>query len=202
MAPKMGRQRNNPQSKGKEESPERVLNETEASTISDIEFKVMVIRVLKALSENYKGISGNYINMKNDIETMNKNQEEMKNTIPKMRNTLEGMKSRLDWAEDGISKLEDNVEQTTQSVQQNEKRLQKNKDSLRKLQDNMKHNNNHIIGITEGEEKEQGVENLFEKMTENFSALVNESHTSSGNKECPNQDEPKEARSQTHSLGA
>ena len=201
MAPKMGRQRNNPQSKGKEESPERVLNETEASSISDIEFKVMVIRVLKALSENYKGISGNYINMKNDIETMNKNQEEMKNTIPKMRNTLEGMKSRLDWAEDGISKLEDNIEQNTQSVQQNEKRLKKNKDSLRELRDNMKYNICNIR-IPEGEEKEQGVENLFEKMTENFSALVNESHTSSGNKEGPNQDKPKEARSQTHSLGA
>ena len=40
---------------------------------------------------------------------------------------------------------------------------------LRKLQDNMKHNNICIIGILEGEEEEQGIENLFEKvMTENF----------------------------------
>ena len=33
----------------------------------------------------------------------------------------------------------------------------------RELQDNMKHNNIQIIGIPEGEEKEQGIENLSEK---------------------------------------
>ena len=33
----------------------------------------------------------------------------------------------------------------------------------------MKHKNIHIIGIPEGEEEKQGIENLFEKvMTENF----------------------------------
>ena len=48
----MERQRNNPQSKEKEKSPERVLNEIEASNLSDTEFKVMVIRMLKELSEN------------------------------------------------------------------------------------------------------------------------------------------------------
>ena len=33
----------------------------------------------------------------------------------------------------------------------------------------MKHNNICIMGISEGDEKEQGIENLFEKiMTENF----------------------------------
>ena len=49
----MGRQRNNPQMKEKEDSPEKELNEIEASNVSDIEFKVMVIRMLKELSENY-----------------------------------------------------------------------------------------------------------------------------------------------------
>ena len=32
------------------------------------------------------------------------------------------------------------------------------------MQDNMKGNNFHIIGIPEGEEEEQGTENLFEKV--------------------------------------
>ena len=35
----------------------------------------------------------------------------------------------------------------------------------------MKHNNIHITGIPEGE-NEQGIENLFEKMTENFPNFV------------------------------
>ena len=37
------------------------------------------------------------------------------------------------------------------------------------MQDNMKRNNIRIIGIPEGEEEEQGIENLIEKiMMENF----------------------------------
>ena len=49
----MGRQRNRPQIKAKEKSPETELNEMEANNLSDIEFKVMVIRVLRELTENY-----------------------------------------------------------------------------------------------------------------------------------------------------
>ena len=83
------------------------LNKTEASNLSDIEFKVMVIRILKVLSENYKKLhgiyrepSGNYTSMKKDIETMNKKQEEMKNIVSEIKNTLEGIKIGLDEAED------------------------------------------------------------------------------------------------------
>ena len=35
------------------------------------------------------------------------------------------------------------------------------------MQDNLKHNNIHIIGIPEGKEEEQGMENLFEKVMMN-----------------------------------
>ena len=67
----MGKQRNNPQSKGKGKSPEKELNEIEASHSSDIEFKVMIIGMLMELSENCKELRGNYISMRKDIETMN-----------------------------------------------------------------------------------------------------------------------------------
>ena len=43
------------------------------------------------------------------------------------------------------------------------KKLKKNEEGLKELLDNMKCNNIHIIGIPEGEEIEQGIENLFEK---------------------------------------
>ena len=56
----MGRQRNNPQSKRKEESSERVLNEIEVSQLSDIEFKTMVIQKLNELSVNYQKLQGNH----------------------------------------------------------------------------------------------------------------------------------------------
>ena len=50
----MGRQRNSPQLKRKEDSPERLPNETEATKLSDIKFKIMVTRMHKELSENTK----------------------------------------------------------------------------------------------------------------------------------------------------
>ena len=75
----MGRQRNNPQMKGKEEVSERMLTEKEASQLSDTEFKAMVIRKLTDLTQNYQKLQGNYneltanyINKKKEIETINK----------------------------------------------------------------------------------------------------------------------------------
>ena len=46
--------------KGKEEASERMLNEIEASQLSDTELKVMVIRMLTELTENYQKLQGNY----------------------------------------------------------------------------------------------------------------------------------------------
>ena len=49
---------------------------------------------------------------------------------------------------------------------------------VRELQANMKHDNICIIGIPEGEEEEQGIEKLFEKvMMENFLNLMREKVT-------------------------
>ena len=51
------------------------------------------------------------------------------------------------------------------AVEQNkEKRMKRNEDSLRDLWDNIKHNNIHIIGVPEGEEKERGPEKIFEEI--------------------------------------
>ena len=93
--------------KGKEKVSERMLNEIEASQLSDIEFKALVIRKLIELTENSQKLQGNYnehtanyINMKKEIETKNKGQEEMKNTISELKNTVEGIKSRFNETED------------------------------------------------------------------------------------------------------
>ena len=102
----------------------------------------------------------------------------MKNTISELKNTIEEIKSRLDEAQDRISKLEDKVEKNTKKEQEKKKRLRKNEEGIKEMQDNMKHNNIRIIGIPEGEEEEQGIENLFEKvMMENFPNLMREKVT-------------------------
>ena len=56
-----------------------------------------------------------------------------------------------------------------------ETRIQKNEERLRNLQDILKRSNIRIIGVPEGEEEEQKLENLFEQiMKENFPNLAKE----------------------------
>ena len=76
----MGRQRNRPQMKEQENSPEE-LDEMEESNLSHREFRVMIIRILNS--------------MKKDIEIIVKDQSEIKNAISEINNTLEGINSRL-----------------------------------------------------------------------------------------------------------
>ena len=67
----MGRQRNKPQIKEQEKSPEEI-NEMEASNSPGIELKNMVIRMLKKFSENFKELSEKFNSMREDIETIKK----------------------------------------------------------------------------------------------------------------------------------
>ena len=75
----------------------------------------------------------------------------------------------MDDAEKQIHDLEHKKAKNNQSEQQEEKRTPQNKDSKSGLWDNVECSNIHIIGVPEGEEKEQEIGNLFEKiMKENF----------------------------------
>ena len=71
--------------------------------------------------------------------------------------------------------MEQKEERNIQSEKNEETRIQKNEERLRNLQDILKRSNIQIIGVPEGEEEEQNVENLFEQiMKENFPNLVKE----------------------------
>ena len=72
--------------------------------------------------------------------------------------------------------MEDKVEKHTQTEQQNEKKkFFLNQENLRNILDNVKHNNIHIMGIPEGEDSKQGIENLFREITtESVPNLVKE----------------------------
>ena len=81
-----------------------------------------------------------------------------------------------------INDLEHKEEISIQPEQQEETKIKnkkqnktKNQDSIRSLWNIYKHTNIWIIGVPEGEEEEQEIENLFEKiMKENFPNLVKE----------------------------
>ena len=103
------------------------------------------------------------------LEELKNKQTEMTNTITDMKNTLEGINSRITVAEDWINDLEDRMVEFTAAEQNKEKRMKRNEDSLRDLWDSIKHNNIHIIGAPEGEEREKGPEKIFEEIiVENF----------------------------------
>ena len=86
-----------------------------------------------------------------------------------MKNTLEGINSRITEAEEWISGLEERMVEFTAMEENKEKRMKRNEDSLRSLWDNIKHNNIHIIGVPEEEEREKGPKKIFEEITvENF----------------------------------
>ena len=60
-----------------EDFPLKELNEMEVSKLSDIDFNIMVKRMLKKLIGNYKELRENYNSIKKGIKTINKNQEKM-----------------------------------------------------------------------------------------------------------------------------
>ena len=52
----------------------------------------------------------------------------------------------------------------TAAEQNKEKRMKKNEDRLRNIWDNIKYTNIHITGVPEGEEREKGLEKIFEEI--------------------------------------
>ena len=79
------------------------------------------------------------------------------------------------------------------------KRIQKIEDSVRSLWGNFKCINIGITGALEGDDKEQEIENLFEKiMKENFPNLVKEIDIQVQEAQSPKQGGPKEDHTKTY----
>ena len=74
-----------------------------------------------------------------------------------------------------INGVDQKEERNIQPEHNEETRIRKNEERLRNLQDILKRSNIWIIGLPEGEEEEQIIENLFEQiMKENFPNLAKE----------------------------
>ena len=90
---------------------EKEINKMEISNLSDAEFKTLVIRMLKELSE--------------DLNSQKFIQSEMKDTLVEIKYNLEGKNSRVDEAENQINDLEHKEPKNNQSEQQEEKKSKK-----------------------------------------------------------------------------
>ena len=74
-----------------------------------------------------------------------------------------------------INGVDQKEERNIQPEKNEETRTRKNEERLRNLQDILKRSNTQIIGVPEGEEEEQEIENLFEQIRkENFPSQAKE----------------------------
>ena len=113
---------------------------------------------VEKLSENFNNDIGN---IKMEVENIKTNQLEMKYTLTEMKTTLQGINSREDEAEDPIWKIR---KQKIPTRTAKRKKISQNEDSVRSLRNNFKCTNICLMGVPEGEKREQEIEKLFEKM--------------------------------------
>ena len=136
--------------------------------------------------------------MRTYLKGIKKIQSETKDTLIEIKNNLQGNNSRVDEANNEINDMEHKETKNNHS-EQVVKRIQKGDDSVSSLWDNFKHFNTRIIKVLEGEEKEQEIENLFEKiMKENFPNLVKEIDMQVQESQSLDQVGPKEDHTKTH----
>ena len=96
---------------------------------------------------------------------------------PMLRETKENVQgTNSDEKETGtqINGVDQNEERNIQPEKNEETRTWKNEKRLRNLQDILKRSNIQIIGVPEGEEGEQKIENLLEQIMKNFPHLAKE----------------------------
>ena len=99
----------------------------------------------------------------------------MKDTQHEIEQNTQGTNSDRKDTRTQSSHLEQKGKINIQPEQNEETRIQKNEERLWSLWDNFKHSNIQIIGMPEGEEEDQEIENLFEQvMKENFPNLAKE----------------------------
>ena len=97
----------------------------------------------------------------------------MKSIQTEIKKNIQGTNSDRKETMAQINNLEQKEERNIQPEKNEETKIPKNEQRLRNLQNIFKHSTIQIIGVPEGEEEEQEIENLLEKlMKENFPNLA------------------------------
>ena len=148
------------QRKEQSKASERELSNEKINNISDGEFKALVIKMLTELVE----LGQNMKKKKKKKDTQN----EVKQNIQRTNSDRKETRTQS-------NNLEQKRKINIQLEQNEETRIQKSEERLTNLWDSLKHSNIQIIGVPEGEEQQQEIENFFEQiMKENFLNLVKE----------------------------
>ena len=139
-------------------APEKIqLSEEVIANLSDAQFKTLVIKTLTELVEFVRKL------------------DEKKPMLRETKENVQGTNSDVKETGTQINGVDHKEERNIQPEKNEETRIQKNEERLRNLQDILKRSNIRIIGVPEGEEEGQKIENLFEQiMKENFPNLAKE----------------------------
>ena len=140
-------------------APEKIqLSNKEIANLSDAQFKTLVIKTLTEL-----------------VEFGRKLDENMKPMLRETKENVQGTNSDAKETGIEINGVDQKEERNIQPEKNEETRIRKNEERLRNLQDILKCSNIRMIGVPEGEEEEQKIENLFEQiMKENVPSLAKE----------------------------
>ena len=134
------------------------LSSKQIANLSDAQFKTLVIRMLTEL-----------------IEFGHKLDEKTKAVLRETKENVQGTNSDAKESGTQINGVDQKEERNIHPEKNEATRIQKNEERLRNLQDILKRSNIQIIGVPEGGEEEQKIENFFEQiMKENFPNLAKE----------------------------
>ena len=178
------RQKNLVHSRITQTTHEREPGEIDLNNLPEKEFKIKVITMLMDLQRNMQEL---------------KDQVGRKNT--EIKQSLEELKSRMDEMHEAVNGIEIREQEHREADAERDKRISRNERILRELCEQSKWNNICIIGVPEEEEREKGIESVFEEiMAENFLKLGEEiiDQTTEVSQQNSQQKEPKRANTKTH----
>ena len=116
--------RNQSQLKEKRNSPKEVNNETDLWSLTDIEFKREIVKILKELRLNINKlraeIKSNADSFRKELENIRRNIEKLGHSFAETQTELKALKNKMNNADEWIGDVEDRIMEITQSGQQTE----------------------------------------------------------------------------------
>ncbi|KAF0880147.1 LITD1 protein, partial [Crocuta crocuta] len=152
--------------KFQEELTANVLLKTNISSITEQDFKTILIKLIAGLKKNIEDIKETMAT--NNMENKNRH-DELKNAINEIHNKLEVSNAWIENANKRISDLEYTIIEKQEADQKRDKMIQEHERRSRELSDTVKCNNIHTIRIPEEEKRGKGAEGVLEYIIrENF----------------------------------
>ena len=130
--------------KEQSKTPEKEVKNEEITNQPDGEFKALVIKMLTEL-----------------MKLGRKMKKQMKDTQSEMKQNIQGTNRDRKETRSQSNDLEQKEKINIHPEQNEETRIQKSEETVTNLWDNLKHSDIQIIGVPEGEEQQQEIENLF-----------------------------------------